>query len=78
MFGRRQDPDGAYPAVIPKRTSALILGESVFTNGDGETSQDFCYFDNALQANLLAAQAKHPEAGNQVYTVAVGDCVTLH
>ena len=78
VFGRRQDPDGAYAAVIPKWTSSLIHGEPVFINGDGETSRDFCYIDNAVQANLLAATVKHPEAGNQVYNVAVGDSTTLN
>lgn len=78
VFGRRQDPDGAYAAVIPKWTAALIHGEPVFINGDGETSRDFCYIDNAVQANLLAATATHPEAGNQVYNVAVGDRTTLN
>jgi UDP-N-acetylglucosamine/UDP-N-acetylgalactosamine 4-epimerase len=78
VFGRRQDPDGAYAAVIPKWTSALIHGEPVFINGDGETSRDFCYIDNAVQANLLAATASHPDAGNQVYNVAVGDRTSLN
>ena len=78
VFGRRQDPDGAYAAVIPKWTAALIQGEPVFTNSDGETSRDFCYIDNAVQANLLAATARHPDAGNQVYNVAVGDRTTLN
>lgn len=78
VFGGRQDPDGAYAAVIPKWTSALIHGEPVFINGDGETSRDFCYIDNAVQANLLAATATHPQAGNQVYNVAVGDRTTLN
>jgi UDP-N-acetylglucosamine/UDP-N-acetylgalactosamine 4-epimerase len=78
VFGRRQDPNGAYAAVIPKWTAALIHGEPVFINGDGKTSRDFCYIDNAVQANLLAATASHPDAGNQVYNVAVGDCITLN
>ena len=55
VFGPRQDPDGAYAAVIPKWTAAMIKGEDVFINGDGETSRDFCYIANAVQANLLAA-----------------------
>ncbi len=78
VFGRRQDPDGAYAAVIPKWTSALINGEPVFINGDGETSRDFCHVGNVVQANLLAATAIHPNAGNQVYNVAVGDRTTLN
>jgi len=78
VFGRRQDPDGAYAAVIPKWTSALIHGKPAFINGDGETSRDFCYIDNVVQANLLAATATHPEAANQVYNVAVSDRITLN
>ena len=78
VFGRRQDPDGAYAAVIPKWTASLIKGETVFINGDGETSRDFCYIDNAVQANLLAATTASPDAVNQVYNVAVGDRSTLN
>jgi UDP-N-acetylglucosamine 4-epimerase len=78
VFGRRQDPDGAYASVIPKWTSALIRGEPVFINGDGETSRDFCYIDNVVQANLLAATATYLNAGNQVYNVAVGDRTSLN
>lgn len=78
VFGRRQDPAGAYAAVIPKWTAALIKGEPVYINGDGETSRDFCYIDNAVQANLLAATTKNPDAVNQVYNVAVGDRTTLN
>lgn len=77
VFGKRQDPAGAYAAVIPKWTAAMIAGEDVFINGDGETSRDFCYIDNAIQANLLAATATAPEARNQVYNVAVGDRSSL-
>jgi UDP-N-acetylglucosamine 4-epimerase len=78
VFGRRQDPDGAYAAVIPKWTAALLKGEPVFINGDGETSRDFCYVDNAVQANLLAATTQNLNAKNQVYNVAVGDRATLN
>lgn len=78
VFGRRQDPDGAYAAVIPKWTAALLKGETVFINGDGETSRDFCYVTNAVQANILAATTQNPEAKNQVYNVAVGDRTTLN
>ena len=78
VFGKRQDPAGAYAAVIPKWTAAMIAGEDVFINGDGETSRDFCFIDNALQANLLAATATAPEARNQIYNVAVGDRTTLN
>lgn len=78
VFGARQDPNGAYAAVIPKWTAALIEGEPVFINGDGETSRDFCYVANAVQANLLAAATQNEEAANQVYNVAVGDRTTLN
>jgi UDP-N-acetylglucosamine 4-epimerase len=78
IFGRRQDPNGAYAAVVPKWTAAMIRNEPVWINGDGETSRDFCYIDNAVQANLLAATAEHPDAANQVYNVAVGDRTTLN
>ncbi|CAA0083765.1 UDP-N-acetylglucosamine 4-epimerase [BD1-7 clade bacterium] len=77
VFGRRQDPDGAYAAVIPKWTAALIKGEAVFINGDGETSRDFCYIDNTVQMNILAATAE-ASAKNEVYNVAVGDRTTLN
>ena len=77
VFGRRQTPDSPYAAVIPKWTAALITGEEVFINGDGETSRDFCYVENAIQANLLAALATDPSAVGQVYNVAVGDRTTL-
>ena len=78
VFGRRQDPNGAYAAVIPKWTSALIDNKEVFINGDGETSRDFCHIDNAVQANILAATVDNLEAINQVYNVAVGDRTTLN
>lgn len=78
VFGPRQDPNGAYAAVIPKWTAALLQRETVFINGDGETSRDFCFVDNAVQANLLAATTTAPEARNQVYNVAVGDRTTLN
>jgi UDP-N-acetylglucosamine 4-epimerase len=78
VFGPRQDPNGAYAAVIPKWTSALLKSEPVYINGDGETSRDFCYVANAVQANLLAATTTLREAHNQVYNVAVGDRTTLN
>lgn len=78
IFGRRQDPDGAYAAVIPKWFAALLHGDTVYINGDGETSRDFCYIDNAIQANLLAACATEKEALNQVYNVAVGGRTSLN
>jgi len=77
VFGKRQDPDGAYAAVIPKWTAAMINGEDVFINGDGETSRDFCYIDNTVQMNILAATASD-EAKDEVYNVAVGDRTTLN
>lgn len=78
VFGQRQDPNGAYAAVIPKWTAAMIAGEDVFINGDGETSRDFCFIDNTVQANILAATTQNDEAKNQVYNVAVGDRTTLN
>jgi UDP-N-acetylglucosamine 4-epimerase len=78
IFGRRQDPHGAYAAVIPTWTAAMIRGEEVFINGDGETSRDFCYVENAVQANLLAATTTSDDALNQVYNVAVNDRTTLN
>lgn len=77
VFGKRQDPNGAYAAVIPKWAAAMIAGESIYINGDGETSRDFCYVDNAVQANLLAAAAPYGKAGSQVFNVAVGERNTL-
>lgn len=78
VFGRRQDPDGAYAAVIPKWTAAMIKEDTVFINGDGETSRDFCYIDNTVQANILAATTQNEDSTNQVYNVAVGDRTTLN
>ena len=77
VFGKRQDPNGAYAAVIPKWTAAMILGEEIFVNGDGETSRDFCFIENTIQMNILAATAPK-EAKNEVYNVAVGDRTTLN
>jgi UDP-N-acetylglucosamine 4-epimerase len=78
IFGRRQDPNGAYAAVVPKWVASMVHNEPVYINGDGETSRDFCYIDNVIQANLLAATSQHAEAANQVYNVAVGDRTTLN
>ncbi|WP_336028225.1 NAD-dependent epimerase/dehydratase family protein [Acinetobacter pittii] len=78
VFGKRQDPNGAYAAVIPKWTAAMIQNEDVFINGDGETSRDFCFIENTVQANILAATTTNEEAKNQVYNVAVGDRTTLN
>jgi UDP-N-acetylglucosamine 4-epimerase len=76
VFGPRQNPNGAYAAVIPKWASSLLKGETVFINGDGETSRDFSFIENAIQANLLAATSRD-EARNHVYNMAVGDRTTL-
>lgn len=78
VFGPRQDPNGAYAAVIPKWIASMIKGEPVYVNGDGETSRDFCFIENVCQINLLAATADKPEAINQIYNVAVGDRTTLN
>lgn len=78
VFGKHQDPNGAYAAVIPKWTAAMIAGDDVFINGDGETSRDFCFIENTVQANILAATVQNDEAKNQVYNVAVGDRTTLN
>ncbi len=78
IFGRRQDPEGAYAAVVPKWVASMVHNEPVYINGDGETSRDFCYIDNVIQANLLAAVAQDSEAVNQVYNIAVGDRTTLN
>ncbi|BAQ82254.1 NAD-dependent epimerase/dehydratase family protein [Pseudomonas sp. St29] len=78
VFGPRQDPDGAYAAVIPKWFSALLRNEPIYINGDGETSRDFCFVANAVQANLLAATTLKKDAVNQVFNVAVGDRTTLN
>ena len=78
VFGPRQDPDGAYAAVIPKWIASMIKDEPVFINGDGETSRDFCFIENVCQANLLAATSENAAALNQVYNVAVGDRTSLN
>jgi UDP-N-acetylglucosamine 4-epimerase len=78
VFGPRQDPSGAYAAVIPLWTNALLKGQPVYINGDGETSRDFCYIANVVQANLLAATATNLDALNQIYNVALGDRTTLN
>jgi len=78
VFGPRQDPDGAYAAVIPKWYGALLRQETVQINGDGETSRDFCFIANVVQANLLAATSTDAAAVNQIYNVALGDRTTLN
>jgi UDP-N-acetylglucosamine 4-epimerase len=77
VFGPRQDPQGAYAAVIPKWIASLLKGDPVYINGDGETSRDFCYISNVVQANLLAATTPNQEAINQIYNIAVGDRTSL-
>ncbi len=77
VFGPRQDPEGAYAAVIPRWIAAMIRGGEVHINGSGEISRDFCYVANVVQANLLAATVESPEALNQAYNIAVGARTTL-
>ena len=77
IFGKRQTPDGAYAAVIPKWTAAMIQGDDIYINGDGDSSRDFNFIENAVQANILAATADD-DAKNQVYNVAVGGRTTLN
>lgn len=77
VFGPRQDPEGAYAAVIPKWIAAMIRNEPVYINGDGETARDFCYVENAVQANLLAATVEESASVNQVYNVAVSERTSL-
>lgn len=76
VFGPRQDPNGAYAAVIPKWAAGLIQGQDIFINGDGETSRDFCFIENTVQMNILAATAQD-DAKDQIYNVAVGERTTL-
>lgn len=78
VFGRRQDPHGAYAAVIPLWIASMIKGDMIYINGDGETTRDFCYVENVVQANLLAATTQKPEAVNQVYNIAVGERTSLN
>jgi UDP-N-acetylglucosamine 4-epimerase len=78
VFGKRQDPEGAYAAVIPKWIGQLLNGERPVINGDGETSRDFCFIDNVVQANLLAATTGNAEAVNKVYNIACGERTTLN
>lgn len=78
VYGKRQDPDSTYAAVIPKFVKSFILGESPVINGDGTHSRDFTYIDNVIQMNLRAAATTHPEAVNTCYNVAVGDNANLN
>ena len=77
VFGPRQTPNGAYAAVIPKWIAAMVKQEPIFINGDGETSRDFCFIENAIQANILAATAP-AEAKNHIYNVALNDRTSLN
>ena len=77
IFGPRQDPDGAYAAVIPKWVSAMLGGDEIFINGKGDTSRDFCFIENAVQMNILAATTTDKNALNQVYNVALNDQTSL-
>lgn len=77
VFGPRQNPNGAYAAVIPTWITKILADKEVHINGDGETSRDFCFINNAIQANLLAAMNRNPQAVNQVFNVAVGESNTL-
>ena len=78
VFGKKQDPNGPYAAVIPKFVSQLMKGESPVINGDGNYSRDFTYIDNVIQANLLSIVTKNKKAINTVYNVGYGDCNTLN
>jgi UDP-N-acetylglucosamine 4-epimerase len=78
IFGQRQDPGGAYAAVIPKWFAGLVRNEIVYINGDGETSRDFCFIENCVQANILSATVVDEAATNQVYNVAFGERTTLN
>ncbi len=78
IFGQRQDPQGAYAAVIPKWVASLLKGEEVYINGDGETSRDFCYIKNVMQINILAATTDNEGASNQVYNVALNHRTSLN
>jgi UDP-N-acetylglucosamine 4-epimerase len=77
VFGPRQDPDGAYAAVIPQWVAAMIRNEPLHINGDGETSRDFCFIENVIQANLLAAAADK-QAANEVFNIALNDRTSLN
>ena len=77
VFGPRQDPNGAYAAVIPKWIAEMIQGNTVYINGTGETSRDFCFVENVVQANILAATTENPAAINQIYNIAVNVRTTL-
>ncbi len=77
VFGPRQDPNGAYASVIPAWIGALLRGQTPYINGDGSAARDFCYIDNVVQANLLAATVENPAALGQAYNIALGDQTSL-
>ena len=78
VFGKRQDPNGAYAAVMPKWISQILNGEDVYINGDGETSRDFTYIDNVVQANIMAGMTTNSEAFAKAYNTAAGGRETLN
>jgi UDP-N-acetylglucosamine/UDP-N-acetylgalactosamine 4-epimerase len=78
VYGPRQNPAGAYAAVIPKWINAMVLNEAVHINGDGSTSRDFCHVTNVVQANILAATCNDAAARNQIYNIALGDRTSLN
>jgi UDP-N-acetylglucosamine 4-epimerase len=78
VFGKRQDPNGAYAAVIPKWIGQILNGEDLFINGDGETSRDFTYIENVIQANILAGTTQNPKAYGQAFNTAIGGRETLN
>ncbi len=78
VFGPRQDPEGAYAAVIPQWVAALIKNKTLQINGDGETTRDFCFIDNVVQANILAALTDNPAAANQIFNVALNETTSLN
>jgi len=78
VFGRRQDPNGAYAAVIPKWINSFIKNMDIFINGDGTTSRDFCYIDNVIQINILAAISPNISSETQIFNVAFGQQISLN
>ena len=78
VFGKKQSPEGDYAAVIPKWVNCIINNQEIFIYGDGQTSRDFCYVENVIQANILAAMTQAEEAKNQIYNIAMNDSTTLN
>jgi UDP-N-acetylglucosamine 4-epimerase len=78
VFGKRQDPNGAYAAVMPKWIGQILDGEDLFINGDGETSRDFTYIDNVVQANILAGTTTNEKAFGEAFNTAIGGRETLN